>query len=73
MNPNVRVMVVGDEAFVEHIMLAEGLSRCRDLAKIAFGANVERGFADPAPPVPLTLTLNRKARRRSAALARRTS
>ena len=68
MNPNARVMVVEDDVF-DAALLAKGLERERELSKLVEGVEVGRGFADPVPPVPLTL--NRKTRRRRAALTRR--
>lgn len=70
MNPNARVLIVEDEVF-DRAMLAQGLERERELETVLSNVSVDRGFADPVPPVPMTL--NRKARRRCAALARRQS
>lgn len=70
MNPNARVIVVEDEEF-DAALLAQGLERARELSRLVLGVDAGRGFADPAPPI--LISLNRNARRRRAALARRQS
>lgn len=66
MNSNARVIIVEDDVF-DAALLAEGLARGEELEKVC--VSVDRGLADSAQPVPITL--NRRERRRRAALARR--